>query len=200
MSYLRPSKWNYQTGATGGVGIEFVVASGGLIVLHDPAGQEQDFHYGGVGVGLSAGLKIPKIKLPKFTIPEIKMPKIGGRSVGGAGSTKDFTSAGSVYMTSAFQGQELTRADFQGGTIYVDAGAGLIVGYAGSAMLLGMNASLLALGAGPGLAMAMAAGPAGLIWLVEQAIESAPAVLLMHGWTVGPQAAVGAGILAGYLH
>ena len=42
MSILRSSKWNYQTGSTGGVSIEFVVASGGcslrtVVRLIEPA-------------------------------------------------------------------------------------------------------------------------------------------------------------------
>jgi hypothetical protein len=190
MSFLRPSQWTYETGATGGVSVEFVVASGGTIVLHDPTRSEQDFYYGGVGVGLGIGLKIPKIKLPKMTLPEIKLPKVAGREVGGAGSAKSFPSSGSVYMTSAFEGQELTRENIQGGTLYVDAGAGLIVGHAGSAMLLGMNSALLALGlTNPSLSL-----------LAAEAIHQAPAVLLMHGWTAGFQAGGGVGLLVGYLH
>lgn len=190
MSILRVSQWAYQTGATGGISVEFVIVSGGTIVLSDPANQEQDFHYAGIGVGLGFGIKVPKIKLPKMTLPGFHLPKIRGREVGGAGSGKSFPSGGAVYMTSAFRGQELARPDLQGGTLYVDAGAGLIVGHAGSAMLLGMNSALLALGL---------SNPA-MSWLIMNAIEQAPAVLLMHGWTVGMQAGGGAGLLGGYLH
>lgn len=190
MSILRPSQWTYETGATGGVSVEFVVASGGTIVLHDPASKEEDFWYGGVGVGIGIGLKIPKIKLPKMTIPKIELPKVAGREVGAAGSAKSFPSSGAVYMTDAFEKQELTRADIQGGTLYVDAGAGLIVGHAGSAMLLGMNSALLAMGL---------TNPA-LSFLAIEAVHQAPAVLLMHGWTAGFQAGGGVGLLAGYLH
>jgi hypothetical protein len=190
MSLLRLSKWTYTTGATGGVSIEFVVASGGTIVLNDPAQQEQDFHYGGIGVGLGFGAKLPKIKLPKMTLPELRLPKVAGREVGGAGSAKSFPSSGSVYMTNAFRGDELTRSNIQGGTIYVDAGAGLFVGEAGSAMLLGINPAMLTLGImNPGFA-----------WLLHDAIAHAPAVLVMHGLTAGVQAGAGVGLLAGYLH
>lgn len=190
MSILRPSQWTYETGATGGISVEFVVASGGTIVLHDPARKEEDFWYGGLGVGIGIGLKLPKIKLPKMTIPEIKIPKVAGREVGGAGSAKSFPSSGAVYMTSSFEKQELTRSDIQGATLYVDAGAGLIVGHAGSAMLLGMNSALLAMGL---------SNPA-MSFLMIEAIQHAPAVLLMHGWTGGLQAGGGVGLLAGYLH
>lgn len=190
MSLLRPSKWTYTTGATGGVSIEFLVASGGTIVLNDPAQHEQDFHYGGIGVGLGFGAKLPKIKLPKMTLPELRLPRVAGREVGGAGSTKSFPSSGSVYMTSAFRGNELARSNIQGGTVYVDAGAGLFVGEAGSAMLLGINPAMLALGiTNPGFA-----------WLMQQAIARAPAVLVMHGLTAGVQAGAGVGLLVGYLH
>ncbi|MCA3935405.1 hypothetical protein, partial [Burkholderia sp.] len=134
MSILRPSNWSYKTGATGGVSIEFVVASGGTIVLADPAGKETDFYYGGVGVGIGFGLRLPKIKLPRFSLPEIKIPKIAGREVGGAGSAKSFDSAGLIYMAPAFHGAELAESDFQGATVYLDGGVGIGYGKAGSAM------------------------------------------------------------------
>lgn len=190
MSFLRLSKWTYSTGAGGGLSVEILMATGGTIVLSDPAGHEQNFYYGGVGAGIGLGLKIPKIKLPKFSTPEIKLPPIRGRSVGAGGSTLDFPSYGAIYMTNAFRGSELSRSDFQGGTIYVDGSLSAIYGWAGDAMLLGMNPALLAAGlAAPGLS-----------WLVQQAISEAPAVLLMRGQTVGFQAGGSIGILAGYLH
>lgn len=139
MSILRPSNWSYKTGATGGVSIEFVVASGGTIVLADPAGKETDFYYGGVGVGIGFGLRVPKIKLPQFSLPEIKIPKIARHEVGGAASAKSFDSAGLIYMAPAFHGTELAESDFQGATVYLDGGVGIGYGKAGSAMILGIN-------------------------------------------------------------
>nr|WP_244116335.1 hypothetical protein [Burkholderia cepacia] len=190
VSILRPSNWSYKTGATGGVSIEFVVASGGTIVLADPAGKLTDFYYGGVGVGIGFGLRVPKIKLPRFSLPEIKIPKIAGREVGGAGSAKSFDSAGLIYMAPGFHGTELSESDFQGATVYLDGGVGIGYGKAGSAMILGINSAQLALGL---------SNPA-LSWLAEIAIAHAPAILIMGGTTVGLQAGAGAGILVGYLH
>ncbi|KVG13257.1 hypothetical protein [Burkholderia thailandensis] len=190
MSFLRLSKWTYNTGAGGGLSVEIVMATGGTIILTDPEKHDQSFYYGGVGVGIGAGLKIPKIKLPRFSTPEIKLPPIRGRSVGAAGSTLDFPSYGSIYMTSAFRGTELSRSDFQGGTIYVDGSLSALYGWAGDAMLLGMNPALLAAGlSGPGFS-----------WLLQRAISEAPAVLIMRGQTVGFQAGASIGILAGYVH
>jgi hypothetical protein len=186
MALLRHSQWRYSTGSTGGVGVDFIVASGGWIQLTDPAEHAQDFHYGGAGVGLPWERLLPGgIRLPKFGLPEIK-----GREVGGVGSTKDFLSSGSVLMTQAFAGNELSRQDLQGATIYVDAGFGLVGGFGGSAMLLGINPALLMLG----IANPAFLGPA------ERAIEQVPAVLLMGGFTMGLQAGAGIGLLVGYLH
>lgn len=190
MSWLRQSAWKYSTGAGGGVSIEFVMASGGDIILTAPDERAQSFYYGGVGVGFGVGLRLPRIKLPKFTIPEIKLPKIAGRSVGAAGSTFDFPSGGQVFMTSAFRGEELTRSDLQGATVYVDGAAGAIVSQAGTAMLLGINSAKLALGL---------SSPS-LIWMAEEAIFQAPALLYMHGRSAGLQAGFGAGVLIGYMH
>jgi hypothetical protein len=190
MSILRRSNWSYRTGATGGVSVEFVVASGGTLVLDDPEKQERDFHYGGIGVGLGVGFRVPKIKLPKLSVPELRIPKIAGHEVGGAGSLKSFDSDGLIYMTPSFRGTELTASDIQGGTVYVDGGIGLIYGKGASAMLLGINSAMLALGL---------SNP-GFVWLAEEAIAHAPAILLMGGTTVGLQAGLAAGILVGYLH
>lgn len=190
MSLLRTSKWGYKTGAGGGASVEFVMATGGTIVLTDPQARPQSFYYGGVGLGVGVGFKIPRIKLPKFALPEIKLPKIGDRGVGAAGSTLDFPSYGSVYMTNAFTGKELTRSDFQGAVVYLDGSLSVLYGWAGDVMLLGMNPAMLALGL---------SNPA-FMTFAEQAVAQAPAVLLMYGQTVGFQAGASAGILVGYLH
>jgi hypothetical protein len=190
MSYLRKSKWKYDTGAGGGVSVDIVVATGGNIVLTDPQKHSQSFYYGGVGIGYGWGAKIPKIKLPKFTIPELKLPSFGSHDASAAGSTFDFPSHGTVYMTSAFKGSELTRSDLQGGTVYLDGYGGAVVAQGGTVMLLGINPALLALGlTSPAMSM-----------ILGEAIADAPALLFMHGLTAGFQAGFGGGILAGYLH
>lgn len=190
MSLLRSSKWTYSTGATGGVSVDVVVASGGTIVLQDPSQTDQSFYYGGLGAGLGESIKLPRIKLPRFVLPELKLPTINGAEVGGAGSMKSFPSGGEVFMTDAFQGAELTREDIEGGTVYVDAGAGLLVGEGISVMLLGINSAELLLGL---------TSPA-MIGMAVRAIMHAPALLVMGGLTAGLQAGAGIGVLAGYLH
>jgi hypothetical protein len=190
MSLLRLSQWTYLTGAGGGASIDVVMATGGTIILDDPQKQEQKFHYGGVGLGFGFAFKLPKIRLPKFTLPEIKIPKIGGRSVGGAGSTLDFPSYGHVYMTSSFDGKELTRPDLQGAIVYIDGSLSALYGWAGDVMLMGIDPAKLVLGL----------SNTAFMWLAEEAISRAPAVLVMYGQTVGAQAGVSVGLLAGYLH
>ncbi|VWC53069.1 hypothetical protein BLA23254_08101 [Burkholderia lata] len=86
--------------------------AGQMLGRADPAGKETDFYYGGVGVGIGFGLRLPKIKPPRFSLPEIKIPKIAGREVEGAGSAKSFDSAGLIYMAPAFHGTELAESDF----------------------------------------------------------------------------------------
>ena len=197
MSIFRHSDWTYKTGATGGVSLELAVASGGTIVLADPGGQLFDFYYGGIGIGYGVGLRIPKIKLPRFSIPEIKIPKIAGHEVGGACSLKSFDSAGLIYMAPAFDGKELSKSDFQGATVYLDGGVGVGYGKAGTAMLLGINPAQLALGLRH---RSRPPGRAAMVWLAENAIAHARAILVMGGTTVGVIAGGGAGILVGYLH
>jgi hypothetical protein len=190
MSFIRRSKWTYSTGAGGGAGFAFVMATGGDILLADPAGQPQNFYYGGVGVGFSWPAKLPRMKLPKFTVPEIRLPNVGGRSVAAAGSTFDFPSFGDIFMTNAFHGKELTRSDLQGAIVYIDASASLVYGWAGDLMLLGINTPMFVLGL---------SSPA-FSFLMEEAVANAPAVLFMRGQTVGIQAGASLGLLAGYMH
>jgi hypothetical protein len=60
------SAWEYETSASGGIGIGLVAAEGGAIWLYDPKRLRQRFRYGGVGAGLSWGIKIPRV--PKIQI------------------------------------------------------------------------------------------------------------------------------------
>lgn len=193
---LRPSKWGYDTGSTGGIGVGALLASGGKFLLTDPTEQDQEFTYAGTGIGSGRTvgfLKIFDIGLPKF----LHLP----REVAGTGSTLDYTSSGSVYMTSAFRGSELKRSDFVGGTIYIDAGVGVIAdGYSATIMLLGMNSALMMMG------ISMPQLP-----FFKLAINEAPAVLVMRGFNTGLQsgamtqgklqlgAGAGAGILIGHV-
>lgn len=190
MSILRRSKWRYQTGSSGGANFEFVIATGGEIILIDPAGQSTDFYYGGVGGGLGMGFHLSKIKIPKFKLPDIKAPRIAGHKIGAARSLESFDSAGVVFMTAAFHGAELSRSDLQGAIVCIDAGAGLAYGKAGTAMLLGINSAKLAMGL----------SNSAQYWMALEAIAEAPAVLLAGGTTVGLIAGGGLGMWVGYLH
>lgn len=197
MFALRPSQWRYDTGATGGLGVGMLIASCGTIFLRDPGDHEQQFHYGGCGIGLGGTWRIPKL-------PDIRLPKLLSRprEAAGTGSTTSFSSDGSVYMTNTFRGEELKRSDLAGGTIYIDAGVGIIAdGYGASVMLLGLNSALLMAG------ITMPQLP-----FFKLAVSQAKAVLVMRGFNVGLQAGalkngalqggvgLGAGVLIGYIH
>ncbi|MBN3723258.1 hypothetical protein [Burkholderia sp. Ac-20379] len=189
MSFLRRSQWEYQTGSTFGASVEFVVGSGGEILLKNPTGTVQRFWYGGLGLGLGAGVKLPKIRLPKLSI--------SGKAISGSGSAEAFPSTGWVYMTSAFSGNELERSDLQGGAVYLDGSAELILGGgSGSVMLLGINAALLSLALSQ-----VAINP----FMLEQVMQHAKALLVMVGVNAGLNAGGmgfggGVGLLAGYVH
>ncbi|MCA8093292.1 hypothetical protein LGM65_20765 [Burkholderia anthina] len=196
ISGLRKSDWIYDTGATGGVGLGFLLASGGTIYLKDPAGKEEQFYYGGTGVGLGRMLKIPKV--PDISIPKVlHMP----HEPSATGAATSFTSTGGVYMTGAFRGKELKRSDFTGGAVYIDAGFGIIAdGMSVSIMLLGINMAFLM------MSIAMPQMP-----FLRSAIYEAPAVLVMAGFSLGAQSGTiadgkiragiggGAGLMIGHL-
>ncbi|MBA8879503.1 hypothetical protein [Phyllobacterium myrsinacearum] len=179
--FLRPSGWNYETGATGGLGIGYVIGSGGKIILNDPSGTQKNFWYGGIGGGIGEEARLGKFKAPVF--------KIKGKAIGAAGSSTSYPSGGVVYMTDAFKGKELAESDIQGATVYIDAAAGLIIGLSGSAMLLGIEPLPLMMGL---------SNPA-MMLIANVAILRAPAVLVMGGVNVGLQAGAGIGALVGYL-
>lgn len=177
---LQPSRWKYDTGATGGIGIEFVAASGGAIYLDAPSGKVERFFFGGLGAGLSFGFKIPK--LPKF--------QLRGKSVVGAASTKSFPSRGLVWKRSKLRGRELTRADIQGAVVFIEGALGLGVGASGDAMLFGINPILL------GLALT---NPILQPILLPQALETSTGAMAFAGLNVGIQAGGGIAGMAGYL-
>lgn len=191
MWLFRESKWSFDASATGGVSLDFLVASGGEIILKDPNQQSHSLHYGGMGVGFGVGARIPAIRLPRLALPEIRLPKISGRDAGGSVASKNFTSHGFVYMTDAFHGNELSMSDFQGATIYIDVGAGLFAGEGVTLMLLGIN---------PAFLMMSIMNPALSSAAVNFSIRQAPAALVMYGQTVALQAGFGAGLLVGMLH
>jgi hypothetical protein len=165
-----------------------------MVQLTDPNGKTEKFHYGGIGLGVGRSVHLPGV-------PDLNLPRVLHlpRSPAATGSSVNFTSTGGVYMTSAFKRHELTRSDLIGGTIYVDAGVGVIVdGVSASFMLLGLNTALLLLAMSiPGSA------------LFGNLIHEAPAVLVMIGASVGMQSGtwesgllkgqvgIGAGILVG---
>ena len=95
-------------------------------------------------------------------------------------------------MTASFQGRELAKSDMQGGSVYLDGSSGLLAGYGGSVMLLGINTAFLAPWLlSPGIGANLAAN----------AMQQAPAILVMHGQTEGLIARVaGVSAMIGYLH
>ncbi|NHZ36739.1 hypothetical protein [Massilia rubra] len=162
----------HETSATGGVGLGFFAASGGLVRLKDPSGKLVDLHYGAVGLGLSQGFKSPKLpKLPEF-------PQLNVQSKSGALSTTDFPAFGNVFVTKAHTNDDLTLDDIKGNCIICEIGAGYIAGYSATAILVGINPAYLGFGqVGPVLAAASAKG-----------------IIIMHGVNAGLQ--IGYGVTA----
>jgi hypothetical protein len=181
MTVKKASAWKFVTFGSGGLSLEFVAAEGGQAILQDPKGVQDAFTYGGIGAGLSLGLKIPKIG-------KLRIPTKRGALTGGVGPTA-FPSTGEVFITSSFSGNELSRSDIQGVCAFVEAGGGLLGGGSGTAMLLNLNARLLP------LVLAPVVGSLG----TQLFLNSAKGILLMAGLSVGLQAQVGVAAYLGYL-
>ncbi|TCP71724.1 hypothetical protein [Sphingomonas sp. PP-CE-1G-424] len=177
--FFEPSKWTYETGATGGIGIAIVAVSGGAIFLKSPKGNVERFVFGGLGAGWSAGFKIPK--MPKVAIR--------GKNVAGAVSTKDFPSVGWVFRSAKLGNRDLTADDIRGAVVFVEGGLGLIGGAAVDGMLFGINPVMLLAGiTNPALSM-----------LTSRAIADAAGAVIFGGLNVGVQAGGGIAGLVGYM-
>ena len=186
---VKQSAWTFDTSSSGGLGVEFFVAEGGMIYLKDQTGAPAAFRYGAAGAGLSAGFKLPKIG--KIEIP------IKGKGVGGAIAPASFPNAGILYVLDGCPGGELTRQAVTGVCMFIEAAGGLIVGYSGMAMVFGMSPAWLA-----AVAAANAAGPLGIpaqMMLQQKLMATATGILLTRGWNVGVQGGGGVGAYLGGL-
>lgn len=179
----KQSAWEFQTSSTAGAGLEFVLAEGGALYFKDPSGQDVSFTYGAAGVGIAAGLKLPKIG--KLEV------KVKGKAVGAAIAPASFPNGGQLYILDTFKGDELAQKDIRGACALVQIGGGIIAGVSASAMVVGMDPLLMA---------AMMLGGPQAIWLEPRLLESATGVLVVAGANVSAQVGGGAGALIGGLY
>ena len=174
LTVTKQSSWKFVTSSSGGVGVEFVMAEGGMIYLTDPAGAHVAFRYGALGAGVAAGFKLPKIGRPQIDIK--------GKSVAGLAAPAAFPNAGTLFVLDTCKGSDLTQADIRGGCLFVEVGGGLIGGVSATAMLL-----------------ALAAAPEFAAVIDYNLLRSASGVLVMGGVNLGLQAGGGAGAFVGGL-
>jgi hypothetical protein len=171
MEDLRVSQWMFDTSAGASFGIGAMALSGGMISLKGL----------GAGVGLSAALT--KISVPETVARNYDLT--------GSGSFSSFYSAGKVYMTNSFKGNELTLADLKGPALYVESGLALVTTAGLTVMFLGLAPTLLE------AAVMLPMFSSGLI---DLAIRDARAILLMGGQGMGPQVGIGISGLVGMVH
>jgi hypothetical protein len=166
LTVTKESAWQFVTFGSGGVGLGYFAAGGGQVVLKSPSGTDSTFTYGGAGVGLSAGLKIPKLGKVQINT------KKGGLT--GSVGPMQMPSTGKVFLTDNASG-ELSESDIRGVCAFTEAGGGLLAGASGVAMYVGMNPFLMAI---------PVVGP-------QLFINSAKGIILMAGANIGIQAQVG---------
>jgi len=180
ITITKASSWQFETYGSAGLGLGFLAGTGGHVILKDTSGTPNSFWYGGLGAGLSAGLKLPKIG--KFSIKTTRGPLTGSLGPG------SFPSAGKLYMTDQFKGAEFKKSDIQGICAFVEIGGGIIAGSSGMAMLINLN---------PAFLVASLVSPLGGAYLL---LTSAKGILLMAGVNAGLQAQIGITGSLGYLH
>ncbi|APR38094.1 hypothetical protein [Paraburkholderia sp. SOS3] len=152
-----------------------------MFVLDDPSQSAHQYVYSGFGPSMSSSLAerlhVPRASLPKFIFKKDELS--------GSGSTADFTSAGTLFLTESFKGVDLNNPkSLEGATVYLEGAVGYLFGGTGSLMLLGINRQLLL--------MAMVSPV-----MMRAAIASAPAVLTISGVNEGLQDIAGFGFLLG---
>lgn len=174
MKLARASKWSFVTSNGGGVGVGFAAAEGGSITLNDPNTKvDTKFMYGGLGVGIGRGFKVPKIG-------RIHLPGI-------TGSSESFPSSGNVWISQDFAGVELSASDIAGGCTFMETSGGVAWGHSGCLLTFGMNLALLAnVAFSPGL--------------MTYALKSATGYLWFHGMNYGLQAGLGGASYVGALY
>lgn len=180
---LRESHWIFNTGAGASAGLGPFSAETGMFAIKDPTGNSHQYTYAGFGISQTWGLS-SLLHLPKFALPKIIVKK---DELSGAGSTTDFPSWGTLYLTDVFKGHDLTNPKaLEGGTVYLAGAAGYLFGGAGSLMILGINRALLVMGiAKPDF--------------IGAAIRTAPAALLSGGFNEGLQDTLGGAYLFGQI-
>ena len=103
------SGWTFNTsaGVSLGVSIGFVggTAGAGTLVFNSPDGAVVEFHYMSLGAAVSKGTS--------FSL---------------SGSTRDFKSGGTIYLSSSFSGSELSIQDFAGYTLTQEVSLGAVGG------------------------------------------------------------------------
>lgn len=177
-----PSKWEFITSSTGGVGVAFVAVEGGKIFMKSPQKAAVSFYYGAAGVGLSAGLKLPKIG----------KVQVRGKGVTAAIAPASFPNMGQLYVLDSFKGDDLTISDIQGACVFVEIAGGIIAGVSATAMLVGMDVRWLA-----GLVVPLAPT---IAYFDYKFLSSAKGLLVMGGATAGLQAGAGIGAFLGGLY
>jgi len=194
MSYNIPipvneSRWQYQTASGGGLSVALLAGSGGSIILRSPQGKDVSYRYGGVGVGVGFGARLPRFG--KINI------QLKGKSVGAAGAVEAFPSTGKVFVSDALASRDLTDDDITGPCLYTEVAAGLVVGGSATALLFGLDPKLLALSA------VLSSNPATSLiassTVNRQLLQSAKGAVVMAGMNAGVQAGGSAAIYMGYL-
>ncbi len=180
----KESAWKFETLSTAGVGIEFVAAQGGAIYLSDPKGSSQKFRYGAAGVGLTFGLKLPKVG-------KLNLPTVKGKSVGGVVAPAAFPNMGQVFVADTFSGEELSRSDITGVCLFLEVGGGLIAGGSAIGMIFGMDPAWL------GVVVASAEFLPIMALAETKLLRSATGILVTTGVNVGYQAGGGGAAFIG---
>jgi hypothetical protein len=136
------SAWTFNTSASASVGGLVVEFGSGVLVFDDPSKITHRFAYlgGGGSVDLGKVLKLVKALKNLVWVEKVAKATDAVGKVSGGSSTEDMFSTGAILKNVAVVGtRELTKEDFLGGCLWIDASVGIYKSVGG--MLLLTNVS-----------------------------------------------------------
>lgn len=180
MARPRKSKWKFKTSSGAAISFDFVGAQKSSFTLENGGGLIQKFDYAAAGAGLSVG--------PPTKVLDQKPP-----SIGASGSTEDYWSVGSIYLTEGFSKEELDVSDVEGLCQIFEAGASAYIGITGTFMALGIPTDRMPMQLWHNSLIGMGAHYLGVDKELggDDLTNEASALLFMAGANTGPNVSAG---------
>lgn len=182
------SAWDFVTSGSTGFSVKNYATEGGMLVMKNPSSnKDENFYYGGIGVGLSKGFKVSGAGIIEMET------KAGALTASGAPTI--LPSTGILYTTDNCSNGDLNYSDFLGPCAFCEVNATVFGGVSACAMIVGMDrVRMLAMLSQSLIGVGAASNLTGKLL-----IASAKGVLFMAGVNLGFQSHLGGAVYIGEL-